>query len=72
MPDAQGPYCPSNTTWKYLSLEKEKASNIFSEESFLLKLVSFDIVHIYNKWNPGKFFDFNQKCRTDYSIFMTV
>lgn len=35
MPDAQDSYCPSNTTWKYLSQQKEEASNIFSGETFI-------------------------------------
>lgn len=51
MPDALGSYCPSNTTWKYLSQQKEEASHIFGGR-LLLKLASFDIVPIYNKWSP--------------------
>lgn len=72
MPDAQDSYCPSNTTWKYLSQQKEQACNIFSGGRLLLKLASFDNVHIYNKWTPWKVLNSNQECRTDYSVFTTI
>lgn len=41
-------------------------------EGDLLKLVSFDNVHIYNKRTPWKALNSNQECRTDYSVSTTI
>ena len=41
-------------------------------EGDLLKLVSFDNVHIYNKRTPWKVLNSNQECRTDYSVSTTI
>ena len=43
----------------------------FQRETFI-KISFFEVVHIYNKWNPWKALNSDQKCRTHYWVFMTA